>query len=55
MAVRFENQKWKKTVIGIGREEIEVIFKGEGAIEQKGSVKYSGDLVSLNLLQTLGI
>lgn len=33
-AVRFENQKWKGTVIGIGREEIEVIFKGDEAIEQ---------------------
>ena len=32
MAVRFENQKWKGTVVGIG-EEIEVIFEGDGALE----------------------
>jgi hypothetical protein len=25
MAVRYENQKWKDTVVEIGREEIEVI------------------------------
>jgi hypothetical protein len=34
MAVRFENQKWKGTIFGIGREEIKVIFKGDEAIEQ---------------------
>jgi hypothetical protein len=33
MAVRYENQKWKGTVVGIGREEIEVIFEGDGALE----------------------
>jgi hypothetical protein len=33
MAVRFENRKWKGTLIGIGREEIEVIFQEDGAIE----------------------
>lgn len=33
MAVRFENQKWKGTVVGTGREEIEVIFEGDGALE----------------------
>ncbi|WP_292379169.1 hypothetical protein [Methanosarcina sp. UBA289] len=33
MAVRYENQKWKGTVMGIGKEEIEVIFEGDGALE----------------------
>ena len=33
MAVRYENQKWKGTVVGIGREEIKVIFEGDGALE----------------------
>jgi len=33
MDVRFENQKWKGTIIGIGREEIEVIFEGDREIE----------------------
>jgi len=33
MAVRYENQKWKGTVVGIGREEIEVIFEEDGEIE----------------------
>jgi hypothetical protein len=33
MAVRYENQKWKGKVVGIGREEIEVIFEGDGALE----------------------
>jgi hypothetical protein len=32
MAVRFENQKWKGTVVGIGNE-IEVTFEGDGALE----------------------
>jgi len=32
MAVRYQNQKWKGTVVGIGRE-IEVIFEGDGALE----------------------
>jgi len=33
MAVRFENQKWKGTIVGIGREQIEVIFEGDGELE----------------------
>ncbi|MDQ1254243.1 MAG: hypothetical protein QG646_3469 [Euryarchaeota archaeon] len=33
MALRYENQKWKGTVVGIGKEEIEVILEGDGAIE----------------------
>lgn len=33
MAVRYENQKWKGTVVEIGREEIGVIFEGDGAFE----------------------
>jgi hypothetical protein len=33
MAVRYENQKWKGTVVGIREEEIEVIFEGDGALE----------------------
>lgn len=33
MTVRYENQKWKGTVVGIGSEEIEVIFEGDGALE----------------------
>ena len=32
MAVRYENQKWKGTVVGIGNE-IEVIFEGDGELE----------------------
>jgi hypothetical protein len=32
MAVRYENQKWKGTVVGV-REEIEVIFEGDRALE----------------------
>ncbi|MDD2340507.1 MAG: hypothetical protein PHG79_09725 [Methanosarcina sp.] len=33
MAVRYKNQKWKGTVIGIGKEEIRVVFEGDGATE----------------------
>ena len=33
MAVRYENQKWKGTVVGIGREEIEVIIEGDRELE----------------------
>jgi hypothetical protein len=33
MAVRYENQKWKGTVMGIWDEEIEVVFEGDGAVE----------------------
>jgi hypothetical protein len=33
MAVRYENQKWKGIVVDIEREEIEVIFEGDGEIE----------------------
>jgi hypothetical protein len=33
MAVRYENQKWKGIIVGIGREEIEVIFEGDGELE----------------------
>ena len=32
MAVRYENQKWKGTIVGIGNE-IEVIFEGDGELE----------------------
>jgi hypothetical protein len=32
MAVIYENQKWKGTVVGIG-DEIEVIFEGDEELE----------------------
>ena len=33
MAVRYENQKWKGIVLGIGEEDIQVHFEGEESNE----------------------
>jgi hypothetical protein len=38
MAVRYENHQWKGTVVEIGKEEIGVIFKGDGAVEHIDSM-----------------
>ena len=38
MAVRYENQKWKDTVVEIGKEETEVTFEGDGAVEHIDSM-----------------
>lgn len=38
MAVRYENQQWKGTVVEIGKEEIGVTFEDDGAVEHIDSM-----------------